>query len=56
MTRIQQISDNPQYSGQLILVYITFSRGSQKGLLILFIKLIVLFLTLYFCKVTLQYF
>ena len=43
MTINQQISNNAQYSGQLIVVYITFSLGSQTGSLLLFIKLIILF-------------
>ena len=43
MTRNQKISENAQYSGRLMAVYITFSLGSQTGLLPLFIKRIVLF-------------
>ena len=43
MTRNQQIGDNGQYSGQLIVVYITFSLGFQRGLLLVFIELITLF-------------
>ena len=51
MTRNQQISDNAQYSSQLMLFYINSFLGSQTCFLLLFIKLIVLF-SLLFISVT----